>query len=338
MENKDFLADLDIDNEINQLEEIQHNNLEQLENTDNNTEYKIVDESVIVNKSEQELKEELDLLLKEAHNTVNKEETKENNIFSYIIWFFKYITTSALIFAILLLTTNYSAYYNIAKSYLYKDELKQEQNSLLNSVSAAQITKKIKSEKKIEEKLNKEKKENKAKIKKYSIKKLVNIADKNTPKLDIDITPYENRIIIPKIAKNIPLIDIKNQKVDWPKQLENIFMKELEDWVIRYPGSTKPGRPWNTFVFWHSSNFPWIKWDYNDVFALLDNVSYDDEVIMYYNQKKYVYKIKEKRVIKPGDVSVLKRNQNKDELTLMTCWPVWTTLNRLIVTWELVEE
>jgi len=338
MENKDFLADLDLDNEINQLEEIQHNNLEQLENTDNNTEYKIVDESVIVNKSEQELKEELDLLLKEAHNTVNKEETKENNIFSYIIWFFKYITTSALIFAILLLTTNYSAYYNIAKSYLYKDELKQEQNSLLNSVSAAQITKKIKSEKKIEEKLNKEKKENKAKIKKYSIKKLVNIADKNTPKLDIDITPYENRIIIPKIAKNIPLIDIKNQKVDWPKQLENIFMKELEDWVIRYPGSTKPGRPWNTFVFWHSSNFPWIKWDYNDVFALLDNVSYDDEVIMYYNQKKYVYKIKEKRVIKPGDVSVLKRNQNKDELTLMTCWPVWTTLNRLIVTWELVEE
>jgi len=338
MENKDFLADLDLDNEINQLEEIQHNNLEQLENKDNNTEYKIVDESVIVNKSEQELKEELDLLLKEAHNTVNKEETKENNIFSYIIWFFKYITTSALIFAILLLTTNYSAYYNIAKSYLYKDELKQEQNSLLNSVSAAQITKKIKSEKKIEEKLNKEKKENKAKIKKYSIKKLVNIADKNTPKLDIDITPYENRIIIPKIAKNIPLIDIKNQKVDWPKQLENIFMKELEDWVIRYPGSTKPGRPWNTFVFWHSSNFPWIKWDYNDVFALLDNVSYDDEVIMYYNQKKYVYKIKEKRVIKPGDVSVLKRNQNKDELTLMTCWPVWTTLNRLIVTWELVEE
>jgi sortase (surface protein transpeptidase) len=115
-------------------------------------------------------------------------------------------------------------------------------------------------------------------------------------------------------------------------------MKELEKWVIRYPGSTKPGRPWNTFVFWHSSNFPWIKWDYNDVFALLDNVSYDDEVIMYYNQKKYVYKIKEKRVIKPWDVSVLKRNQNKDELTLMTCWPVWTTLNRLIVTWELVKE
>jgi len=338
MENKDFLADLDLDNEINQLEEIQHNNLEQLENKDNNTEYKIVDESVIVNKSEQELKEELDLLLKEAHNTVNKEETKENNIFSYIIWFFKYITTSALIFAILLLTTNYSAYYNIAKSYLYKDELKQEQNSLLNSVSAAQITKKIKSEKKIEERLNKEKKENKAKIKKYSIKKLVNVANQNTPKLDIDITPYENRIIIPKIAKNIPLIDIKNQKVDWPKQLENIFMKELEEWVIRYPGSTKPGRPWNTFIFGHSSNFPWIKWDYNDVFALLDNVSYDDEVIMYYNQKKYVYKIREKRVIKPGDVSVLKRNQNKDELTLMTCWPVWTTLNRLIVTWELVEE
>jgi sortase A len=120
--------------------------------------------------------------------------------------------------------------------------------------------------------------------------------------------------------------------------LNNIFMKELENGVIRYPGSAKPGQKWNSFIFGHSSNFPWIKWDYNDVFALLDNVEFDDEVIIYYNQKKYKYIIREKNVISPGQTGVLKRNNNKSEITLMTCWPIGTTLNRLIVTGELIEE
>ncbi len=333
MNNKDFLDELNIDKDINDLYKIQNNNLEENKiiseqkeiNSDN-----IKDE--LLNKSNDEIKNELQELLQEAHSTLK--EKKESKLISYIIWLFRYLTTSALIFAILLLTTNYSAYYNIAKSYIYKDQLQQEQHSLLNSVSAAQITKKIKKDEKIAKKI---KKEQKVIVEKYSIKKLVTIASQKTPKLNIDITPYENRIIIPKIAKNIPLLDIKNQEVSGPKQLENIFMKELANWVIRYPGSSKPGRPWNTFVFWHSSNFPWIKWNYNHVFATLDNVKYWDKVIMYYNQKKYVYKITKKRIIKPWDVSILKNNKNKDELTLMTCWPVWTTLNRLIVTWELVK-
>jgi len=114
-------------------------------------------------------------------------------------------------------------------------------------------------------------------------------------------------------------------------------MKELEKGIIRYPGSAKPGENGSSFIFGHSSNFPWIKWDYNDVFSLLDKVVYNDEVIVYYWQEKYTYKIKEKKVITPWDVSVLERNKDKSEITLMTCWPIWTTLNRLIVTWELIE-
>jgi sortase (surface protein transpeptidase) len=161
--------------------------------------------------------------------------------------------------------------------------------------------------------------------------------NKKNINLDIEITPYENRIIIPKIWKNIPLIDIKNRNIKWEKELENIFMKELENGVIRYPWSAKPWKEWNTFIFWHSSNFPWMKWDYNDIFALLDKVVYNDEVIIYYWQKKYVYKIREKKVITPWDVSILERNMKKSELTLMTCRPIWTTLNRLIVVWDLIE-
>jgi sortase A len=138
--------------------------------------------------------------------------------------------------------------------------------------------------------------------------------------------------------KNIPLLDIKNRNISWESELNDIFAKELENWIIRYPWSAKPWEVWTSFIFGHSSNFPWIKWDYNDVFATLDNVSYWDDIIVYYWQKKYKYKVREKKVITPWDVSVLWRNKDISEITLMTCWPVWTTLNRLIVVWDLVEE
>jgi sortase (surface protein transpeptidase) len=36
-------------------------------------------------------------------------------------------------------------------------------------------------------------------------------------------------------------------------------MKELENGIIRYPGSAKPGEDGISFIFGHSSNFPWVK-------------------------------------------------------------------------------
>jgi hypothetical protein len=37
--------------------------------------------------------------------------------------------------------------------------------------------------------------------------------DKKDINLNIEITPYENRVIIPKIGKNIPLLDIQNKNI-----------------------------------------------------------------------------------------------------------------------------
>jgi LPXTG-site transpeptidase (sortase) family protein len=92
-----------------------------------------------------------------------------------------------------------------------------------------------------------------------------------------------------------------------------------------------------SFIFGHSSNFPWVKWDYNDVFATLDRVMLWDEIIVYYDQKKYTFKVIERAIIKPGDVGILKRNMKKPEVAIMTCRPLWTTAKRFVVVWELVD-
>lgn len=292
------------------------------------------DSIIEINTSESETNTSCEI--KKEINTISE---SKNKFKSFSLFIFKYVLTSSLIFGLLLVTTNYSSYMTVVKSYIFSEELKNNNDMLVNSVKASYIQEDMKNRNKnwLTKSELEEVENSTEKLTSHSIKSLVKKNDDDI-KLKIDITPYENRIVIPKIWKNIPLIDIENKSVAWEKELNHIFMEELEKWVIRYPWSVKPWLIWNTFIFWHSSNFPWIKWDYNSIFALLDNVTYDDNVIIYYNQKKYVYKIREKKVISPWDVSVLKRNKNKSELTLMTCWPIWTTFNRLIVTWDLLDE
>ncbi len=324
----DILEELNINNNKTCLEST--NNIENLKQIDGIEEIKeIYEEENILN---------INSLDKKKSRSINYKLLKK--IYSYFSFSIKYISTSSLIFILLLITTNYSAYYNIAKSYIYEDELKSNEQSLITSVEASNILKKEEIKKEIK-KRNINIIEEKQSIDEnmyHSINKLIARSNKSDINLNIDITPYENRIVIPKIWKNVPLLDIKNKEIDWLKELNNIFLKELENGVIRYPSSAKPWEKWNAFIFWHSSNFPWIKWEYNQVFALLDKLNFNDSIIIYYNQKKYKYIIREKKVIKPSDVSILKRKKWKSELTIMTCWPIWTTLNRLILIWDLAED
>lgn len=270
---------------------------------------------------------------KTIFSTAPSQELKKetSKILAAFFFLLRYISTSATIFIVLLIGSNFSAYYSVVSSYVFALEFEKWKEGLISSVEAENITER--------EKIYQENAHNieNQSLTQHSIKQLL-VWSESQAKLDISITPYENRIVIPKIGKNIPLLDIKQQTVSGHDELNNIFMKELENGVIRYPGSAKPGQNGNAFIFWHSSNFPWLPWDYNDVFALLDNLEQGDEVIVYYNQKKYIYKITTKEVIKPGDTSVLKRDQLTPELSIMTCWPIGTTLNRLVVHSELVSQ
>ncbi len=247
----------------------------------------------------------------------------------------KYILTASFIFVILMAFTNYSAYITIAKSYFNPEAILQSEKDLQMSLDVSQIRSPIKAKQKTDAEIIQEQE---ARIyNSKNIKSIIgNIRDEEID-LNIEIIPFVNRVVIPKIGKNIPLVDIEEWKVEWLDELNDIFMEELSWGVVRYPGSAKPWQFGNAFIFWHSSNFPWVQWEYNDVFVLLDKLEIWDEVVSYYEWQKYTYKITEKRVIHPSDVEVLKRDTGKKEITLMTCWPIGTTYNRLLVIWELVK-
>jgi sortase A len=58
---------------------------------------------------------------------------------------------------------------------------------------------------------------------------------------------------------------------------------------------------------------------------------YKEERLKLYQKEKYNYKVAETKIIKGGQVDYLSSNLNTNQLTLMTCWPPGTTLNRLVV-------
>lgn len=296
------------------------------------------------NTSEEIIAENINLSEDLTEDILEEEPSKLSQIKDFSLFLLKYLTTSLSIFAILMIVVNFSAYYQIAQGYFNAEGAAETAQNLKTSVLESKTqehseNKEVKISMASEETIAEL--EDKSKVTRnqqfHSMDKLLVETRDEKIDLSLDITPYENRVVIPAMWKNIPLLDVNKKSAKDVKELEQIFMKDLENGIIRYPGSALPWENGNTFIFGHSSNFPWAKWDYNDVFANLDVLKFRDEIIVYYGQKKYVYEVMTKKVIHPGNVKILKRDMWKNEVTLMTCFPVGTTLNRLIVIWSLKE-
>ncbi len=169
------------------------------------------------------------------------------------------------------------------------------------------------------------------------------IAGDENPKDDynefISINPPDTRIVIPKIAQNIPIVftgENARQKEDW-ELLEKEIQKGLQNGVVHYPGTAQPGETGNVFITGHSSYYAWDPGKYKDVFAPLHNLEVGDEYFVYHKGKKYNYIITERKIVPPSDTSVLDQDFTKKESTLMTCTPIGTAKNRLILKAEQVK-
>ncbi len=163
------------------------------------------------------------------------------------------------------------------------------------------------------------------------------IQKKQIPPLDMEIVPYDDRLIIPRINQNLPIVKVSSEslmKRDWDA-LEKDMQEALKDGVVHYPGTSSPGQTGNVVITGHSSYFPWDPGRFKDVFALLHDVVEGDKIVVFYNQDKYLYEVDSIKVVLPENIDVLKQTSD-DRLTLITCTPVGTNLKRLIVSAKLI--
>lgn len=164
-------------------------------------------------------------------------------------------------------------------------------------------------------------------------------AEAPIPPLNLEVYPSEMRLIIPRINQNLPVVGVKNENLIARKwdELEADIQEALKNGVIHYPGTALPGDNGNVVITGHSSYYVWDAGRFKDVFALLHDVRVKDKIVIYFNQKKYIYEASEIKTVASKDVDVLKQTQG-EQLTLITCTPIGTNLKRLIVIAKLVQK
>ncbi len=114
---------------------------------------------------------------------------------------------------------------------------------------------------------------------------------------------------------------------------KNIFLmsRQLQDGVVHLFGSANPREQGNMVIFGHSDDFFWKKGNYKTVFSLLDRLAKGDPLFIWVSGELLRYEVEDTRTISPNDLSVLDQNKNGEYLTLITCWPPGTTLQRYAV-------
>jgi sortase A len=138
----------------------------------------------------------------------------------------------------------------------------------------------------------------------------------------------EPKIIIPKINLEVPVV-YGTGTIE-----EQAIQDALENGVVHYPASPEPGQQGNVVIVGHSSNNILNSGKYKFAFVLLRRLENEDTFFVHKDGIRYTYKVFEKKIVVPEDVSVLGPSNRPNTITLITCDPPGTSLNRLVVVAE----
>ena len=139
-------------------------------------------------------------------------------------------------------------------------------------------------------------------------------------------TSLDPKILIPKINIEIP-VDYTLQTTE-----EQSVETALDEGVVHYPTTARPGQPGNAAFFGHSSNNIFNPGKYKFAFVLLDKLEPRDLFFLNYDGRTYTYAVVSTKIVKPSEIGVLGAVDGYSHTaTLITCNPPGTSLNRLVV-------
>jgi len=134
-------------------------------------------------------------------------------------------------------------------------------------------------------------------------------------------------IVIPKIGASARVII----NVDPSNQTE--YLSALKLGIAHARGTVFPGMIGTSFYFAHSTDNFWDVGRYNAVFYLLKDMQIGDDVVLFFKNYRYNYKVTQTEILDAKDVDLLVNAQKNttEQIVLQTCWPPGTTWKRFIV-------
>lgn len=149
-------------------------------------------------------------------------------------------------------------------------------------------------------------------------------------------------------SSNLPVaredLNVDSYLLSIPRlNLSNLTVKvggdDLSKSLIHYLPTSLPGQYGNVAIFGHST-LPQLfnAKDYKSVFTYLQKLEVGDKVYIQINGGQYEYEVYDMYIVNPDEVSVLEQQFNESVLTLVTCVPPGTYINRLVVKARLVRD
>lgn len=149
----------------------------------------------------------------------------------------------------------------------------------------------------------------------------------------INLVPVNNdfSLVIERIGVNVPVI------ADVAVTSKDAYMEALKYGVAHASTSSYPSQyPGNVYIFAHSTVNFWELGRYAKAFNLLRKLGVGDRVHLIYQGTTYVYEVKNKEKYEGWNTYPITRPVIEPILTLQTCDPPGTTIDRLVVTAKLV--
>jgi sortase A len=125
-----------------------------------------------------------------------------------------------------------------------------------------------------------------------------------------------NHIVIPDMLLDKPIYDGPVSRT----------YRILDKGIWRYPLTSQPGQKGNTVLIGHRFTYT----NPRGVFYSLDKVKIDSRIAVFWNNKKYLYRVTTIKVVPNTDLSVQAQTTDT-RLTMYTCTPLWHPVNRLVV-------
>ncbi len=141
----------------------------------------------------------------------------------------------------------------------------------------------------------------------------------------------ESKIIIPKINVEVPVV------FDLNSIEEKDIQDALEDGVVHYATTPNPGEIGNSVIVGHSSNNILNSGKYKFAFVLLKRIEAEDVFYVQRGGVRYTYKVYKKEIVSPTTVEVLDSQERENTITLITCDPPGTSINRLVIVAEQID-
>lgn len=140
-----------------------------------------------------------------------------------------------------------------------------------------------------------------------------------------------SKLTVKEYTLSIPKLNIKKARVV-------VGGEDLAKSLVHYLPQSLPGEYGNVAIFGHST-LPQLynPKDYKTIFTYLSSLEKGDKIYVNIGEYEYQYEVTTLFIVKPKNISVLEQKKDDSYLTLITCEPPGTWLERLVVTAKLTK-